>query len=107
MHIVLHASWGHCTGCQQKQEQCCLDGESAFLHVAAGAKTAISMNKLVTQLRKQRLGMVQTVQQYVFIYQSIYDELQAVLSSVGQVQPQPGPSQQQQTSRQARWSPSS
>lgn len=37
------------------------------------------MNKLVTQLRKQRPGMVQTVQQYIFMYQSIYDELQAVL----------------------------
>ena len=57
------------------------------------------MNKLVTHLRKQRNGMVQTVQQYVFIYQSIYDELQAVLSS--SERSLPGSSQQ--TSRQARY----
>ncbi len=33
------------------------------------------MKRLITHLRKQRLGMVQTVQQYVFIYQALYDEI--------------------------------
>ena len=54
--------------------------EKAVIYWAAGAKRAISMNRLVQHLRKQRLGMVQTVQQYIFIYQCVYDELQAALS---------------------------
>ena len=57
-----------------------LCSENAVLNWAAGAKRAISMNRLVQHLRKQRLGMVQTVQQYIFIYQCVYDELQAALS---------------------------
>lgn len=34
------------------------------------------MKRIVAHLRKQRIGMVQTVQQYVFIYQALYDEIQ-------------------------------
>lgn len=45
-----------------------------------GAEAAVSMKRLVTHLRKQRLGMVQTVQQYVFIYQALYDEITEAFS---------------------------
>mmetsp|Transcript_21619 Transcript_21619/g.47303 ORF Transcript_21619/g.47303 Transcript_21619/m.47303 type:complete len:334 (-) Transcript_21619:715-1716(-) len=36
---------------------------------------ALDLPTLVHQLRKQRMGMVQTFEQYVFIYQALYEEL--------------------------------
>ena len=42
----------------------------------AGAENAVSMKRLISHMRKERIGMVQTVQQYVFIYQAICDEIQ-------------------------------
>ena len=56
----------------------------------AGAENAVSMKRLIAHLRKQRIGMVQTVQQYVFIYQAIYDEIREAFSDGG-VAPQPNP----------------
>ena len=46
------------------------------------------MKRLIAHLRKQRIGMVQTVQQYIFIYQAVYDEIQEAFSASQQtVQP--------------------
>ncbi|KAL3155220.1 hypothetical protein ABBQ32_013159 [Trebouxia sp. C0010 RCD-2024] len=45
-----------------------------------GAENAISMKRLISHMRKERIGMVQTVQQYVFIYQAIHDEIQQAFS---------------------------
>lgn len=56
--------------------------------LSAGAENAVSMKRLIPHMRKQRIGMVQTVQQYVFIYQAIYDEIQEAYADGGQV-PQP------------------
>ncbi|KAL0030296.1 hypothetical protein WJX77_008043 [Trebouxia sp. C0004] len=47
-----------------------------------GAESAVSMKRLIAHLRKQRIGMVQTVQQYIFIYQAVYDEIQEAFSVV-------------------------
>ncbi len=49
--------------------------------VNAGAEAAVSMKRLIAHLRKQRIGMVQTVQQYIFIYQAVYDEIQEAFSA--------------------------
>lgn len=54
----------------------------------AGAENAVSMKRLIAHMRKQRIGMVQTVQQYVFIYQAIYDEIREAFADGG-VTPQP------------------
>ena len=48
------------------------------------------MKRLISHLRKQRIGMVQTVQQYVFIYQAIYDELREAFSD-GRHELEPSP----------------
>ena len=52
--------------------------------MTAGAEAAISMKRLIAHLRKQRIGMVQTVQQYVFIYQALYDEITEAFEYPGQ-----------------------
>ena len=60
-----------------------------WCHVAcAGAEGAVSMKRLIAHMRKQRIGMVQTVQQYVFIYQALYDEMREAFSN-GSAAPQP------------------
>lgn len=48
------------------------------------------MKRLISHLRKQRIGMVQTVQQYVFIYQAIYDEIREAFSD-GRYELEPSP----------------
>lgn len=56
----------------------------------AGAESAVSMKRLISHMRKQRIGMVQTVQQYVFIYQAIYDEIREAFSD-GRHELEPSP----------------
>ena len=56
----------------------------------AGAESAVSMKRLISHMRKQRIGMVQTVQQYVFIYQAIFDELREAFSD-GRYELEPSP----------------
>ena len=49
----------------------------------SGAEAAVSMNRLVSHMRKQRFGMVQTVQQYIFIYQALCDEIKEAFAEPG------------------------
>lgn len=59
---------------------CACYSHTSHVHWLAGAEAAVSMKRIVAHLRKQRIGMVQTVQQYVFIYQALYDEIQEAFS---------------------------
>ena len=44
---------------------------------------AVNLKRLVTQLRKQRAGMVQMPEQYMFCYKAIAEELAEVLGPDG------------------------
>ncbi|GLC42084.1 hypothetical protein PLESTB_001066400 [Pleodorina starrii] len=46
-------------------------------------QAALDLPELVHSLRRQRSGMVQTIEQYAFCYQAVYEELQTALGGRG------------------------
>lgn len=85
-HVLLHRSYPALTASCLSKHTCCYFVSWLF----AGAESAVSMKRLISHMRKQRIGMVQTVQQYVFIYQAIYDEIREAFSD-GRHELEPSP----------------
>ena len=48
------------------------------------AVKAVDLKRVVTNLRKQRAGMVQTEEQYIFCYHALLEELKEVLGPMVQ-----------------------
>lgn len=59
----------------QLQKLCALAEHTGAPVDAAAIQQALDIHELVHQLRRQRMGMVQTVDQYVFIYHALKEEL--------------------------------
>lgn len=90
---------------------------SLQLHGSVGQQevvAAVNVPELIINLRQQRRGMVQTWEQYSFVWQAVINELQALLQQQeqqqpgqqGQGQPQQPPQQQEQQPSQQQVQPS-
>ncbi|KAF6254095.1 protein-tyrosine phosphatase-like protein [Scenedesmus sp. NREL 46B-D3] len=81
---------------------CCRDGAGPD---RGEVEAALNLPALVHELRQQRMGMVQTLEQYAFVYQAILDDLQARTKQQQQQQgaPKALPQRQATQTQQARW----
>lgn len=74
--------------------QSCCDGEGLDKNEV---EAALNIPNLVHELRRQRMGMVQTLEQYAFIYKAIVDDLAARTARATQQQQQQQQEQQRES----------
>ncbi|CAM6123980.1 unnamed protein product [Calypogeia fissa] len=75
----LYHDYEHFSQCLNRADRHILHLRSSLLSILSGGVTALDIGQTVMQFRYQRNGMVQTKEQYRFIYEVLVDELKAIV----------------------------